>query len=217
AATGQDQFVDALVAAQRRLHRELRGHVGTQAHVGQNLQPFDVVAGLVLGAAEDHPAGAEAGQPVRFGQTVEGDDEQVVAQRGHWNVLRIVIQDLAVDLVREDDQVVLARNTGDLQQNLLAVYRTRGIVRVDDDDRAGVRGDLLLDILDVRKPVRGLVTVIVHGHAARQADGRGPQRVVGGRDQYFIAVVEQRLHRHDDQLADAIAQVNIFDVHASDL
>jgi precorrin-6B methylase 2 len=56
----------------------------------------------------------------------------------------------------------------------------------------------------------------VHRLAAGQAHGGGPQRVVGRRDQHFVAVVEQRLHRHHDQLGHAVAQVDVLDGDAFD-
>jgi hypothetical protein len=52
---------------------------------------------------------------------------------------------------------------------------------------------------------------VVNRRAARQADHRGVQRVVGRRDQHLVAVVEQGVHAHRDQLRRAVAQVDIID------
>ena len=61
-----DQVVDALVAAQRRLHGELPGHVGAQAHGGEDVQAFEVILRMPLVAGNDHPAGAVSTRPVVF-------------------------------------------------------------------------------------------------------------------------------------------------------
>ncbi|MCY1179110.1 hypothetical protein D9M73_194910 [compost metagenome] len=57
----------------------------------------------------------------------------------------------------------------------------------------------------------------MHRVAAGQAHCGGPQRVVRGRNQHFVAVVEQGLHRHHDQLGDAVAQIDVFDADTFDL
>ncbi|MCY1226539.1 hypothetical protein D9M72_387740 [compost metagenome] len=57
----------------------------------------------------------------------------------------------------------------------------------------------------------------MHRLAASQAHGGGPQRVVRGRDEHFVAVVEQSLHGHHDQLGDAVTEVDVLDAHAFDL
>ena len=47
--------------------------------------------------------------------------------------------------------------------------------------------------------------------AASQRHGSGPQRVVRCWYENFVAIVEQRLQRHHDQLGHAVAQVDVFD------
>jgi len=44
-------------------------------------------------------------------------------------VLGFVIQNLVVDFIGEDDQVVLASDLDDLQQQLFAIDRARRVVR----------------------------------------------------------------------------------------
>ena len=51
----------------------------------------------------------------------------------------------------------------------------------------------------------------MHGGAAGQVDAGGPQRVVGAGHQHLVAVVEQGGQRQVDQLADAVAGVDVFD------
>ena len=56
-----------------------------------------------------------------------------------------------------------------------------------------------------------LVTQVVYRVAAGQGHGCSPQRVIGCRYQHFVAIVEQRLQRHHDQLGHTVAQVDVFD------
>ena len=49
----------------------------------------------------------------------------------------------------------------------------------------------------------------MHRGAARQADRSRPQGIVGGGQQQLVAIVEQGIGGHDNQLAGAIAQVNV--------
>ena len=103
------------------------------------------------------------------------------------------------------------------QQQFAGVHGAGGVVRVDDHHGLGVRGDLGLDVFQVREPVGLFVAQVVHRPAAGQADCGGPQRVVWCRDQHFVTVVEQCLHRHHDQFGDAVAEVDILDADTVDL
>ncbi|MNQ61612.1 hypothetical protein D3C85_759330 [compost metagenome] len=129
----------------------------------------------------------------------------------------LVVEDLVVDLVGEEHQVVLTRQFHHAFQHFLGIHGAGGVVRVDDHHGLGVRGDLGLDVFQVRPPVGLLVAQVVHGLAAGEADRGGPERVVRRRDQHFVAVVEQRLHRHHDQLGHTITQVDVLDANAFDL
>jgi len=71
--------------------------------------------------------------------------------------------------------------------------------------------DLGLDIGEVRVPAVVLVTAVVHRRTAGQRDRAGPQRVVRRRHQDLVAVVEERLERHRDQLGHPVADVDVVD------
>ena len=107
---------------------------------------------------------------------------------------------------------MLAGDVRDALEHLARVHRTGGVIRVDHHDRFGAVGDLGADVLERRVPIVLLVAHIVHDLAARQGGGRGPQRVVGGGDEDLVAIVEQGLRGHADQLGHAVAQVDIVDV-----
>src|SRR5450755_2971533 len=69
-----DQVVDALVAAERGLDRELPRRVRAQAHRGEHAQALDVIAGVPLLPGDDHPAGAIAARAIVLRQAVEGKE-----------------------------------------------------------------------------------------------------------------------------------------------
>ena len=166
AAARHDVVVDALVAAERGLHHGLGGHVRTHAHVGEHVEALDVVLGNALVAGQDHPADAVAGDHVRFRQAGEGHAEQVRGHRGDGDVLQAVHDEAIVDFVGEDDELVFARDVDDLLEHFLWVKCAGGVVRVDDDNRLGVAGDLGADVVDVRIPFGLFVAQVVHGGAA---------------------------------------------------
>ena len=50
----------------------------------------------------------------------------------------------------------------------------------------------------------------MHRRAARKRGGSRPQRVVGRGQQQFIAFIQQSIQCHHNQVAGAIAQINVF-------
>jgi hypothetical protein len=127
-------------------------------------------------------------------------------------VRRAVVQDPVIDLVGENDQVVAAGQLHHALEDLFGVDRAGRVVRVNDHQRSGPYGDLGLDVGQIRRPPLLLVTQVVHRRATAERDPGRPQRVVGRRDEDFVAVVEQRLQSHHDQLGHAVAQVDVLDV-----
>ena len=209
AAAGQDQFVDALITAQGRLNRVLHRRGGAQAHGGEHVEAFDIALRVVLRAVEHHPALAESGHAVGFGEAVEGDGQQVGGEGGDVVVYRAVVEDFVVDFVGVDNQAVLARQLGDFEQDFFAVHRAGRVVGVDDDDGFGFGRDFGFHIGKVGKPVVFFVAQIMAHCTARQSGGSRPQRIVGRGNQDFVAVVQECLHGHGNQLGYAVADVNV--------
>ena len=56
------------------------------------------------------------------------------------------------------------------------------VVWVDDNNGLGAVGYFLLNIVDIRIPLRLLIADIMHGLATGQSDTSGPQGIVGGGD-----------------------------------
>jgi hypothetical protein len=210
------QVVDALVAAQRGLDGVLPRHVGAQAHVREHGEALDVVGRGPLVARDHQPAGTVAAGAVALGQRIEREREHVLGQAADGGVLLAVVQHLVVDLVGQDHQPVLAGDGDDAAQQVIGVQRAGRVVRVDDHDALGPRRDLAADVVQVGHPAVGLVAAVVHRRPARQAGGGGPQRIVGRRQQQFVAIVQQRIGRHGDQLAGAVAQVDVVEGDARD-
>ena len=122
----------------------------------------------------------------------------------------VAVHDQAVvDLIGENNQLMLSCNLHDLLQNLLGINSSCRVVRVNDNDGFGLVCDLALDIVDVRVPLRLLVTDVVDYIAACQGSCGGPERIVRCRDQDLVAIVQKGLHTEIDQLADTIACVNV--------
>ena len=100
-------------------------------------------------------------------------------------------------------------------KGLQGVNRSRGIVGVDDDDRAGPLRDEAPDFLRVGDEVLLRMAGVVHG-LARMKDGcRGPERVVGARDEDFVPCFEQRRQAEHNQLGDTVPHEHIVrsDLH----
>ena len=131
-------------------------------------------------------------------------------------MLRILVEDLVVDLVGEDDEAELAGDVDELEKRLLRIDGARRVVRVDDHDAAGPRGDLGADVVKIGQPTVLLVAEVVHGGAAREARGGCPERIVGHRNEEFVSFVEQRVRRERDEVRGAVAEINVVERHAPD-
>ena len=188
---------------------------GTLAHIrmfAMQGEALEEVGGELLGPRDHHPARAVAAHPVGLGEPAEGQAEHVVAGRGGGVVVHgVVEEDLLVDLVGEDDELVAPGDVDEALDRLPGVDRAGGVVGVDDHQGVGVLGDLRLDVGEVGVPAVLLVAPVVHRGAAGQRDRTGPQRVVGRGHQDLVAVVDERLQHHRDQLGDAVADEDVVD------
>lgn len=122
-------------------------------------------------------------------EAVEGQEEHVIAERAGAAVSGVIVEDLVVDLVGKDDESVLAGDFNQIKEKIGAVDRSRGVIGVDDHDSLGPRGNLLLDVLKIRVPVRRLIAHVVDSPAACKVYGCGPERIVRCGHQDLVAVV----------------------------
>ncbi len=141
AAAGHGILIDALVAPESRLDNGLALDVGAQAHVGEHIHAIDIVPADFLVAAEDHPADAEAAHHVGLGEAVEGDAEEIRREGGDGDMLLPVHHHAVMHLIGKDHEAVAAGNLHNLLQDLFRVEGTGRVIRVDDDNSFGARGD----------------------------------------------------------------------------
>ena len=204
--------VDGLSPAECHLDGGLPGHVGAQARACQKIESLNKPTRVVLRAGQHHPADSVAGDAVRLGQPVERDAQQVGRERCDGDVLGSVVKDAVVDLVGEDEQIVFARDLRDFFQHVARVDGACRVVRVDDDDSFGFVSDLGADVLHGRHPLVVLIAQVVHRFAAGERGSGRPQRVVGHGDEHLVAVVEQCLGDHGDELGDSVADVHVVHI-----
>ena len=81
----------------------MHGCVGAQAHGREHIETFDIAFGMFFRAVEHHPALTESGNAVGFGESVEGNGQQVGGECGNVVVYRAVVEDFVVDFVGKDD------------------------------------------------------------------------------------------------------------------
>ena len=206
------EIEDVLVGLQGRGDGELGGHVRAQARTREEFEPVDVLLRVVLRSGEHHPSRAQTCGEVGLGQPVEGDGEQVRGEGRDADVLRVVVEDPVVDLVGQQQQVVLAGDLHDALQGLPRVHRAGGVVRIDDDDRAGLVRYLGAEIIQIRIPGGVLVAPVVDGRSTGERRRRGPQRVVGHGDENLVARAQQSGGHHEDQLGDPVTEEYIVGV-----
>jgi electron transfer flavoprotein beta subunit len=111
---------------------------------------------------------------------------------------------------------VLLGEARELLEHGTRIHRARGIVRIDDHDRAGARRDQRRNLVRIRMKALLRTTGVMDGFAAVQRDGRGPQRIVRRGHQHLVAAVEQRAQHEIDQFADAVAHEHRVRTHGLD-
>ena len=197
--------------AQGSLHNRLCRYIRADTHVGQHVQPLDIVLRYTLITAEHHPADTISSNHMGLGQSGERHTEQIRRQRRNGGMGEAVHNQAIVDLIGEDDELMLPGDLDDLFQHLLRIQCAGRIVRVDDHDGLGLIGDLGLHIVDIRIPFGFLITDIMHGGASGQVHACCPKRVIRRRYKNLVTVIEQGGHTEIDELADAIAGIDAID------
>ena len=169
-----------------------------------------------MSPGEHSPAHAVAAGPIDLRQAAHRAAQRLVHQRGHRHELGRVVGHLVVDFIGEDHQVVLLRNARDRLEHCPGINGARRVVRVDHDDGARALRDQRLDFFRVRHEAALGSARIVDGPPAVQVHRRGPERVVGARDQHFLVRREQCPQREVDQFAHAVADEDVVGRDAAD-
>ena len=73
-------------------------------------------------------------------------------------MLRIIVDDLVVDLIGENNQFVFTRQLNNRFKNVLRIKRARRIIGIDNNDAACSVSYFFLKIRDIREPVRLFIT-----------------------------------------------------------
>ena len=93
------ELVNTLIAAERRLHGPLPGHVAAQAQRRQQLHRFEKLAGRRNFAGHNGPADAITTGAIHLRQAGHRHAQSVVHQRRHRHELRTVVENLIIDFL----------------------------------------------------------------------------------------------------------------------
>ena len=189
------------VAVERRRHRVLHRPRAAQPSVGELLDRRQ--RGIeARRSTHRHPSRAPPRREIRLRQARVGDDRRVLVEDGHRRH-RSVVGQVSIDLVRQDHQAVLLGDVDQRPPHLVGINRAGGVVGIDHHQRARLRGDDPLEVLQIRLPPVGVVGPVVHGGRADLRQHRGVQRIRGRGDEHLFAFVHDRGQRELDAFRSA--------------
>ena len=148
-----------------------------------------------------------------LGEAAECHAEQIRSHGSDRDVLLPVHDQTVVNLIGKNHKLMLPGDIHDLLENLPGIQRSGRIVRIDNNDGFRPVGDLFADIVDIRVPVRLLITDIMYDFPACQCGAGRPQRIVRRGNQDLVSVVQQRRHAQIDQFADPVSGINTVHAH----
>ena len=127
----------------------------------------------------------------------------LVTERGDAGKLHAVIDELIIDLIRDDIQVMLHADICNGFERLFRIDSAGRIGGVIEDDGLGLICDGLLELL--RRELKALLLTDIdnHGHAAKQAHHLIIADPVWGRNDHFIARINQCGQRNVDRVLGA--------------
>ena len=163
-------------------------------------------------AAGNAPSDAPSGGEVILGQSAESNDRHVGRDGGHGDVRVVINNQFVVNLIGKDDQVVPARQFGNLLEHLARTDGAGRIVGIDQHNAARARRDLLLDVVEIGLPAVFFVQVIGVESDVDLRQNRGIERIVRARSQQVVARIEQRGQADVHRLADARGDEDILNV-----
>ena len=127
----------------------------------------------------------------------------LVTERGDAGERHAVIDELIIDLIRDDIQVMLHADICDGFERLFRIDSAGRIGGVIEDDGLGLVRDGLLELLRRELEALLLADIHNHGHAAEQAHHLIIADPVWGRNDHFIARIDQRGQRNIDHVLGA--------------
>ena len=99
----------------------LREHISTKAHIGQHIKPFNIASNILLRSRKNHPSHTETTDTVRLRKTVHRYTEDVWCKTSNSNMLLTIHHQAVINLIRKDNQVILACNIDNLLKNILRI------------------------------------------------------------------------------------------------
>ena len=157
-------------------------------------------------------ADAPARHRVGLGHAVDDDGAllKLGAERCDGHMLRAVVDQVLVNLVRDDGQVMADGDVSDGLQLLTGVDEAVGVVGGVEHDGARAVGDGGLDLLGRELEAVFLLRLHGHGHAARHDDQLGVADPVGAGDDHLVALVQQRLERVEQRMLRAVGHHDLL-------
>src|SRR5580704_8163216 len=206
-----------LRAFERGLDGILFRMIGAEPRTQQAVNAFGIGLDGRCVTGDDAPSNAPSGDEIVFRHAAEGDARHVGRDRGEGNVrsgvsLRIVIENqFVVDFIGEDYETVPAGKVGDLLEHLPRAERSRRIIRIDQNNRAGAGRELAFDVGKFGLPSVVFVQVVgVDGNAQLAQNGR-VERIVGLRRENVLARIHQGADAEIDCLAYAGGDEDVAD------
>jgi hypothetical protein len=184
------------VAVERRRHRVLHRARAAQPSVGEFLDRRQ--RGIeARRPAHRHPARAPSRREVGLRQARVGNDRRILIEEGHRRH-RPVIGEVSIHFVRQDHQAVLLGDVDQRPPHLVGIDRASGVVRIDHHQRASLRCDDALEVLEIRLPPVGVIGPVVHRGRADLRQHRGVQRIGGRGHEHLLAFVHDGGQRELD-------------------
>ena len=115
-----------------------------------------------------------------------------------------------IDFVRKYDELMFPRDFYDSFQDVFRIDSAGRIVRIDNYDCLGPVSDFRFQVCKVRVPFTLFVTEVVNSLTACERRTCGPQRIVGGRDEDLVAIIEECRHAEVDKFRCTVSGVYII-------
>ena len=216
AAARSGQLVDALIAAERRLHCPLPRHVAAQTQRRKFVERAQILARRFDFSGERDPTDAITAGSIHLRKARQRCAQRADARASPSARTRHCRRGSDRRFHRRTRRADAVRRCAAIaSQRRARIDRAGRVIRIDDDDRARAARDQRFDFLRIGfEPVLAS-TRIVNGPSAIQIHCRGPQRIVGAGYEHFIVRRKQRTQHEIDELADPVADIDLVGGHTA--
>src|SRR3970040_2832392 len=126
--------MNALEAAECRLHGPLTRYVAAEAKRSKQVQGREITLRTFDRAAERNPADAITASTIDLRKPAESGTQRIATERRHGHELGVVIRHLIVDLVAHHDEAVMGRELRQRRATFAVIDGAGGVVGIEDDD-----------------------------------------------------------------------------------